>query len=89
MNIHPQINQLKLIFSKIETERRAGEISQWLRALVTVPEDPGYIPHQLHQLHQFTTVTPVAGDLMPLLASVGTRHTGGTQIYMQAKQSNT
>ena len=35
------------------------------------------------------SVTPIPGDLMPLLASVDTRHTCGVHTYMQAKYSYT
>lgn len=50
----------------------AGNIIQWLRALTALAEDLGLIPSPY-------MVT------QPLFASVGNRHTSGTQMYIQAK----
>jgi hypothetical protein len=60
---------------------------QWLRALATLPEDPGLIPSKACHGSSQPSVTSILGTQCPFLTSVGTRHAHGLQIYMQAKHS--
>lgn len=55
----------------------AGNRTRWLRALTALAEDLGLIP------------SPYIGDSQLLFASVGKRHTSGTQMYIQAKHACT
>lgn len=55
----------------------AGNMTQWLRALTALAEDLGLIP------------SPNISDSQLLFASMGNRHTSGTQMYIQAKHTCT
>lgn len=61
------------------------ETAQWLWTLATLGKGPRFSsqPHMAAQLF----VPPVTGDLIPLLASVGTQHVHGIHTYMEAKYS--
>ena len=57
-------------------------MTQWLRALAAILEDPGSVRQHQHGTSQLS-VTPVPGSLMSTSGFPGTRHAPGTQIYMQ------
>lgn len=58
-----------------------GGMTQWLRAF-----DPAQCPAPTWQLP--ATCAPLPEDLMPSSGLQGTKHTRGTQMYMQAKLPN-
>lgn len=60
------------------------ERAQQLRVLVAPPEDTGSILSVDMDAHSCTSVTPVAGDPLPLLASSVAKHTHGAQTYVEA-----
>ena len=64
---------------------RAGEMTQWIRALAT--EDPGLAPRTHVVAHNSVTPVPVALLLPSDLCD--TKHTCGAHTYMQAKHSYT
>ena len=61
-------------------------MGQWLGAQVVFPGDWSLI---LSPVWWLPTVCLFPGDLKPLLASLGTRHTHGAQTYMHAKYPST
>ena len=63
-------------------------MAQWLRELVTLPEDLGSFP-STHMATHNCLLTPVPGDPMSSLASMGKRQTGDAQTQTWAKQPHT
>ena len=60
----------------------AGEIDSQLGALPNSCRGAGLVPSTQMQAHNGLFITPVPGDLVPSLASMGTKHTHGTHTYM-------
>ena len=58
-------------------------MTQLLRALIALAEDPGSVL-STHMVSQ-SSLTPVPGDLFPLLTSAGTMHAHGAHAYTQTK----
>lgn len=79
-NIHgvPKILVPRKKMSKFYTG--TGVMARWLRALTILPEDPGLVPST--HMAALNHLTPVLGDLMPLLASNRTACTWCTETYV-------
>jgi hypothetical protein len=86
-----------VLFSKITTEfvehafidsknRLCGEMAQWVKCKCCSCRGPGFCSHSRSSSE--SSVTPVPGD-NNALSSMGTRHTHGAQMYLQAKHAYT
>jgi hypothetical protein len=67
---------LVLVFGFLISEK-AGEITQWLRALSTLSEDPSS-DSSIH-IRYFMTITPVPGDPTPTYGLHGYPHRNDIQ----------
>lgn len=68
------------MFSKIYA-LRAGEMVWWLRIFAVLKEDPSLHPRVLRMVQP---ITPVLGDLMCSIASMGSRHAHDINTHTQA-----
>lgn len=68
------------MFSKIHA-LRAGEMAWWLRIFAALKEDQSLHPRVLSMVQ---AITPVLGDLMCSMASMGSRHVHDINTHTQA-----